>query len=81
MHYGDWLGEASEVYELVSAVFHDVQDQLIVDHCRLMDNVYQTVYENGKRVIVNYNLEPVEVNGRIIAGQDFVVMEGGADEN
>lgn len=81
LHYGDWLDDAAEIYELANSVLKDVQDQLIIDHARLAENVYQTVYENGKRVIVNYNAEPVEVCGQVVDGLSFVVMEGETDEN
>ena len=37
--------------------------------------MYQTVYENGKRVIVNYNAEPVEVCGQVVDG--LLCRDGG----
>ena len=80
LHYGDWLNLAASIYRTVNDVLDDVQDQLIVDHCRLIDNVYQTTYENGKRIIVNYNKHAVEVYGRVIDGEDFIVLEAEADE-
>lgn len=81
LHYGDWLDMAGSIYQRVNEVLGDVQDQLIIDHCRLMDNVYQTTYESGKQIIVNYNKHAVIVYGRLIDGEDFVVLEAEVDEN
>jgi len=65
----DWTPAPEDVDKKIS----DVQ---IVDHKRLMNNVYQTTYESGKSIIVNYNWEPVQVYHRVIEGKDFTVMEG-----
>ena len=77
LHYGDWMEDAAEIYRAVNEALKDVQDQLIVDHRMLAEQVYMTTYENGKQIIVNYNQHPVEVNGLVIDGEDFVVIGGG----
>jgi hypothetical protein len=50
--------------------------QFIVDHARLSDSVYQTVYEDGTRVIVNYGAQPYAIGSAQVPGQDFVVFQG-----
>ncbi|MFI5359950.1 MAG: DUF5696 domain-containing protein, partial [Halanaerobiales bacterium] len=35
-----------------------------------------TVYENGDRIIVNYNQDQVEVDGYIIPGEDYRLIKG-----
>ena len=63
------------MYEQANAVLADVQDQFIVEHRVLADRVYQTVYESGKSVIVNYNKEAVAVAGHVIEGEGYLVVE------
>ena len=74
-YYRDWLEYAAAVYEQANAVLADVQDQFIVEHRVLADRVYQTVYESGKSVIVNYNKEAVAVAGHVIEGEGYLVVE------
>ena len=81
LHYGDWIELAADIYQAANKVLKDVQAQRIVDHKKLMDNVYQTTYENGKTIIINYNRQSVNVYNQIIDGQDFIVMEGMVYEN
>ena len=78
MHYRDWLQEAKEIYKELDALLREVQGQGISDWQVLADNVHQTTFENGLSVIVNYNLEPVTVNGMAIPGQDYTVVQRGA---
>jgi len=81
LHYNDWLELAAEMYQRANDALKDVQNLRIVDYRKLADNVYQTVYENGKAVIVNYNEDTVQVGNWLISGKDFIVLEGIADEN
>lgn len=78
LHYRDWLQEAKEIYKELDALLREVQGQGISDWQVLADNVHQTTFENGLSVIVNYNLEPVTVNGMAIPGQDYTVVQRGA---
>ena len=81
IHYQDWLELAQETYRVANDFLHNVQDQFIVNHQRLEENVYQTIYENGKSVIVNYNKEAVNVDGNVIEGENFLIMEEKNHEN
>lgn len=80
LHYRDWLQEAKEIYKELDELLREVQGQSISDWQVLAENVHQTTFENGLSVIVNYNLEPVTVNGMVIPGQDYAVVQGGALE-
>jgi len=64
------------VYRELNSVLERVQDQRIVDHQKVEDRVFLTVYENGVQIVTNYNLEPVEVNGEQIAPKSYRVFEG-----
>ncbi|MFB5065709.1 MAG: DUF5696 domain-containing protein [Candidatus Wallacebacter cryptica] len=78
LHYQDWLEEAAEIYQELNALLREVQGQGISAWQVVAGNVHQTTFENGLSVIVNYNLEPVTVNGMVIPGQDYAVVERGA---
>lgn len=81
LYYGDWIDLADEIYHIANEVLKDVMDQQIVDHKIVANNVYQTTYENGKSIIVNYNKHPVNVEGKAVDAEYFVVLEGGVYEN
>lgn len=71
-----WEGEVAQVYKMFNDIFSDVQDQIITDHIKIADNVYQTVYESGLATIVNYNDDSVMVEGISIAPRSFHVIKG-----
>lgn len=81
LHYGDWIRLAADVYQTANEILKDVQDQRIIDHKMLANNVYLTTYENGKTIIVNYNKQPVNVDIYKIGAESFIVMEGEVYEN
>ena len=54
-------------------MLQDVQNKPITDHKKLQEGVFQTTYEGGKTVIVNYNAADVEVDGKTIKAKDFFV--------
>ena len=76
-HYQYWLSEAIEIYQELKEFLSKVKDRRIVDHKRLAADVYQTVYENGVSVIVNYGSDPFEYDGALIGGASYRVIEGG----
>ncbi|MDF2962645.1 MAG: hypothetical protein K0S39_4380, partial [Paenibacillus sp.] len=77
-HYPDWESFAAEQYKQYNEALGDVQDQFIVNHRTLADNVKETAYANGNRVIVNYNLEPYRDGTIEVPAQNFIVVRGGA---
>jgi hypothetical protein len=77
-HFPDWESFASEQYKQYNDALGDVQDQFIISHRTLADNVKETTYANGKRVIVNYNLEPYREGNIDVPAQNFIVIRGGA---
>lgn len=76
-HYRDWAEEVAMQYSRFNDALHDVQDQMIVHHQALAAGVYETTYENGKRIIVNYNETPFNQGGVQVKAQDFAVVKGG----
>ena len=75
--YGDWLEEAAQLYERVNALLGQVQDQRIVGHRKVMDDVYETTYEDGTIVLVNYGRKDVVISDVEVAAMDFAVYQGG----
>lgn len=71
--YRRWINEAAELYQKLNEVVHDVQGQVIQKHEKLVDGVYQTTFEQGKRIIVNYNDDVVKVNGVTVESKGYWV--------
>lgn len=71
--YRRWIEESAERYKELRNVLQDVQNQTIVKHEKLSKGVYQTTYEKGKTVIVNYNDAAVEWNGTRVAAKSYWV--------
>ena len=74
--YSTWVDEAVAVYEMFNEHFNDVQGLRIVDHQKVAEKVYLTVYENGKSVVVNYSNHPMEFNGVTVESKSFRVFKG-----
>ncbi|MDR9855723.1 DUF5696 domain-containing protein [Paenibacillus sp. VCA1] len=69
--YGNWLDEAIQAYQEVNEALRSVRHLAIQKHERLMEGVYETVYEDGTSIIVNYNDKPVEVKGARIDAESY----------
>ncbi len=50
---------------------------MIVGHRSLAAGVYETTYDNGKRIVVNYNESPYHGSGYEVEARDFAVVHGG----
>jgi hypothetical protein len=73
--YGFWRDDVIRQYQAFERIAPLI-NQLISDHTRLTDNVYQTTYEDGTRVIVNYGVQPYDVDSTQVPDQGFVVIRG-----
>ena len=58
-----WKDDAVSKYKEYYPLLKEISDSLIVSHRELQDNVFETGYENGIRVIVNYNSQDVQADG------------------
>ncbi|MBP1990765.1 DUF5696 domain-containing protein [Paenibacillus eucommiae] len=88
-NYAVWEQAAVEEYRIFNEVLGSVQGQFIAAHRTLADKVKETTYEDGTRVIVNYNPEPYvsgdtsgenssDTSGGIrVEGQSYIVIRGG----
>ncbi|CAM4364365.1 DUF5696 domain-containing protein [Paenibacillus alkaliterrae] len=71
--YRRWIEEAAQRYRELNDVLHDVQSQTIADHRKLVDGVYQTTFEKGKSIIVNYNDSAATVDGIKVGANNYWV--------
>lgn len=73
--FTDWVDDAASFYATVQPVLSQIHGERMVDHRRVSDGVYETVYENGISVVVNYGTSVATVAGHEIGPRDFVMFE------
>lgn len=64
-------------YQDFVATGKGVWNQLIEDHSKLAEGVYQTSYGNGTRIVVNYNELPYQGGSFEVKGMSYLVLKGG----
>lgn len=74
--FNDWSEDTKELYNKMQADFGNLYNQFITDHKKLDEGVFMTVYEDGTRVITNYNESAYSYNNKEIPAKDYIV-EGG----
>lgn len=79
-HYGDWLDSAGSFYEQANNTLRKLYDQRITGHQKIKENVYQTEYEDGSRVVINYGQKTAEIEGYEIPARDFILIEEGVSD-
>lgn len=52
-------------------------NETMSEHKVISDDVVSVTYESGKTIYINYNEEPVNVNGIEIPAKDYIIAEGG----
>lgn len=76
-YYETWFDEAVRAYQEANQVLRQVQGQRIIKHEQISPDLYITSYENEVSIIVNYNKEAVEYQGRVVQGEGYLVIKGG----
>ncbi len=71
VNYEQWLDQAADIYHEVNDVLGSAGQEPIVEHTKLADGVFKTVYGNGMYVIVNYNSAPVTIDGSTIEAESY----------
>ncbi len=69
-----------EEYETMKTVFGGSWESEIVDHRQVADDVFETVYDNGRTVWVSYSETSVSAEGHDIAPLSFKVVSEGESE-
>jgi hypothetical protein len=75
--FADWEKAAAEEYRKYSDALGDVQNQFIVNHRSITSKIKETTFENGKRIIVNYGLEPYTDGKLTVNPHNYLVIKGG----
>lgn len=76
-NYKNWFDEAVEMYSEINSVLNEVRTEVITEHEQLQSGVYETTYSNGRSFIVNYNKTDVNINGKTIQAEGYVINKGG----
>lgn len=74
-----WFERAVEIYGEVSTALDGLSGQQIIRHTKLEGGVYLTEFSNGDAVLVNYNTQPVSVDGKAVEGMSFVRLKKGGE--
>ena len=69
-----WQEPMIETYQKLNAIFSRLSDCSIIGHRRPVENVSETTYSDGTKILVNYNNEPVPVDGHTIPGQGWLAV-------
>lgn len=72
-----WKDTAADTWKRVNEVCGPLQGEVITDHEKLSEGVYRTTFGDGTAVIVNYNKDAVQVQGKTVGAQDFIVERAG----
>ena len=73
--YSEWKQDIIDACGQLESALGGVQNALIVSHARVSDNVYRTSYDNGVSIYVNYNSEPVTVDGVTVGALGWEVVQ------
>jgi len=73
--YSFWRDEIVRQYRAMETLA-PLANQFIAAHARLAEDVYETVYEDGTRVVVNYDTHPYVLESVTVPALDFVVVQG-----
>lgn len=75
-YYEDWTEEIARQFDVVSPVLGPLLDQFITDHRMVAPGVYETVYEDGTAILVNYLADSFTYGGIEVPAKWFAVLEG-----
>lgn len=67
-----WIDDALNKYKEYYPLLEKIYNSKIAEHSEIQDNVFRTVYENGIKVIVNYNEFEVDVEGNKVGAYGFL---------
>lgn len=80
VNYDNLKDEIKAVYDECSSIYEELGNGVITDHKLLADGVFETTYENGTTVVVNYNLYDVNLgNGKTIKAQSYEINGQGRE--
>ncbi len=75
-NYEDWAEQAAELITKYQADMEGLNQQRIISHDRIGDNLAVTGYENGVKVYVNYGSEAYTADGVNVPARSYIVERG-----
>ncbi|MCK9862148.1 DUF5696 domain-containing protein [Paenibacillus sp. ATY16] len=78
--YRVWGQTAAQEYKEWNEALGDVQDQFIVGHRILSDQVRETTYSGGKRIVVNYGTIAYTHGDVTVPPGGYAIVKGGTNE-
>lgn len=75
--FSRWTETTKELYTKAKNDFGHLYNQFIIDHKKIDKGVTLTEYEDGTKVIVNYQEKPYTYNQTVIPAKNYVVEGGG----
>lgn len=76
VHYKSWLDNAIQDYNRMNTELAGLQNQIIVSHERVQEDLVKVTYEDGSRVYVNYGKKSAVCDGVTVPARDFVTKKG-----
>ncbi len=73
--YSEWKQDILSSCDELERALGGVQNALIVSHGEAARNVFRTTYDNGISIYVNYNSEPVTVDGVTVGALGWEVVQ------
>lgn len=73
--YYDWIKPVANIYREFNDRLGDIWSRVVIKHEKVQDNVYKVTYDGGARVYVNYQKQPVKVDGYLIEALDYLVID------
>lgn len=75
-NYKDWMEEMVSLYQQYNEALNGLHNKFIVGHRKLTEDVFETTYSNGRRIIVNYKDVPYSSDGISVKAKDFIALGG-----
>lgn len=73
-HYVNWMDMIQDQISEINEI--GIHQGYLVQHERLSNNVFEVTYSHGLRIVINYNLTNVTVEGQVVSGMDYLILEG-----
>lgn len=70
----DWTQTIGEYDQILREVYAQLGEGSIRRHEQLSDGVFQTLWDNGKRLVVNYNDSPYSLEGNSVSAMGWLVL-------
>lgn len=73
--FDKWKERIKESFEIAKDFYNKVGSKRVIKHSRIDDNIFLSEYENGKKVIFNYNDTSCRVMGIDVEPNNFNIMQ------